>query len=320
MSRSRSGTHSSSRSRSGSRPRRRNEKARSPRSGENPCRIWVGGLDDRINEKEVQEEFGSFGEVVDVKVRSTPRDTFAFVEFASHTAAKRAIDDMNQAKIRGSRVKVNWASFKDRAERGGNRPYSSGSSRSSRYQIWVGRLHEDTREETVRKKFAKFGEIVSMQLRTTSQDVFCFVEYKSPRSCEDAIAAMNQKDFDGSRIVVDWSKRNQEEMNRGGRGRRRRSRSYEVRSRSRSRGRNPPPKGKYKCELENLPPEMTWMDLKNLARKMRGGNSITFARTFEQNRVPCGLLEFESRGAMEDLIKDLDGKRINGRKIRINTI
>jgi len=62
------------------------------------------------------------------------------------------------------------------------------------------------------------------------------------------------------------------------------------------------------------------MDLKNLARKMRGGDEITFARTFEQDRIPCGLLEFETRSAMESLIKDLDGKRINGHKVKITTI
>ena len=40
---------------------------------------------------------------------------------------------------------------------------------------------------------------------------------------------------------------------------------------------------------------MTWMDLKNLARKMRGGNEVTFARTYEERGVPCGILEFESK-------------------------
>jgi RNA recognition motif-containing protein len=287
---------------------------------ENPCRIWVGGLDSQINEKELADEFISFGELVEVKVRSTNRDTFAFVEFTSHTAAKRAIQDMDQAKVRGNRVKCNWASFKT----------SSNSARSSRpsggrYQIWIGRLHDDTREDTIRRKFEKFGDIVSMQLRSTSKDVFCFIEYKNVRDCEDAIDSMNNREFDGSKIVVDWSKRNQDEIRRGSDRspprRRRRSRSYEVRrSRSRSRGRGPPPKGKYKCEIEGLPSEMTWMDLKNLARKMRGGDEITFARTFEQDRVPCGLLEFETRSAMESLMKDLDGKRINGHKVKITTI
>jgi len=166
-----------------------------------------------------------------------------------------------------------------------------------------------------------------MQLRSTSRDVFCFVEYKNSRACEGAIREMNNREFDGSRIVVDWSNRNQKQM--GGsrshdRSRRRRSVSYDRRrSRSRDRGdrrrqpRNTPAQGKYKCELENLPPEMTWMDLKNLARKMRGGNEVTFARTYEERGMPCGILEFESKAAMKDLMKHLDGKRINGHKVRI---
>lgn len=272
----------------------------------------------------MMDAFDKFGKIVEVKIRSTARDTFAFVEFDKHSDAKEAIDTMDQAHVRGNKVKCNWASFK-----AGD---SSSSRRSGRYQIWIGRLHEDSSESRIRRRFEEFGDVLSMQLRSTSRDVFCFVEYKNSRACEDAIREMNNREFDGSRIVVDWSNRNQKQM--GGRrsrsydrSRRRRSVSYDRRrSRSRDRGdrrrqpRNTPAQGKYKCELENLPPEMTWMDLKNLARKMRGGNEVTFARTYEERGMPCGILEFESKAAMKDLIKHLDGKRINGHKVRIATL
>lgn len=321
-SRSRSGSRSS-RSRS-SRPDKRGgsyspaARARDPRDQENPRRIWVGGLSDRIVDEDLKETFEKFGKVVEVKIRSTTRDTFAFVEFDDHQAAKDAIEKVDQARVRGNRVKCNWASFK------GNE--RSDKSSGGRHQIWVGRLNDQTTERTIRKHFDKYGDILSLQLRSTSKDVFCFIEYTDRRACEEAIEDMHERNFDGARIVVDYSKRGN---NSGRRNQRRRSysprrRSYSPRRRSRSRERrrrNPPPEGKYKVEIENLPSEMTWMDLKNLTRKMNGGECITFARTYSaSDGTPCGLLEFETKRSMEKLIKELDGKRINSHKVKMRVL
>jgi len=311
---SRSGSRSYTPSRSNS--RRRSPRPRTPRKGEGkPCRIWVGGLDDRTNDEDLEDAFSKQGKIVDLKIRSTARDTFAFVEFEKHADAKRAIAEMDQTRVRGNRVKCNWASFK-------SSPAPASRRSSNRFQIWVGRLHEDTSESHIRRRFEEYGDIVSIQVRNRDRDRFCFIEYRDARACEDAIAEMHNRDFDGSNIIVDWSKRNQEDMGRRGRSpprRRGRSRSR-SRDRDRSGRRNTPAQGKCKCQLENLPPEMTWMDLKNLARKMRGGEEVTFARTFDDRGVPCGMLEFETRDGMKELIRHLDGKRINGHKVRISTM
>jgi len=296
--------------------------ARAPRDNEeNPCRIWVGGLSDRIKEEDLKDVFLEFGEIIEVRVRSTSRDTFAFVEFLDHGAAKKAIATIDQTNIRGYPVKCNWASF----NKGGND--SGGRGSGSRYQIWIGRLNHQTPERKIRRKFEKFGKVLSMQLRSTSQDVFCFVEYSDRRACSDAIQAMHDREFDGAQIVVEWSRRNQgmdgrirdrSRSRHRSRRRRERSRSYEYRSRSRSR--RAPPQGKYKVEVENIPSDMTWVDLKALARKMRGGEDVTFARTYRERDYCCGLLEFETSKGMEKLMRALDGKRINGLKVRMRVL
>jgi len=123
MTRSRS---ASSRSRSNSRRRSPEKRDKDSRKSAEPRRIWVGGLDDRTNDSDMMDAFDKFGKVVEVKIRSTARDTFAFVEFDKHSDAKEAIDTMDQAHVRGNKVKCNWASFK-----AGD---SSSSRRSGRYQ------------------------------------------------------------------------------------------------------------------------------------------------------------------------------------------
>lgn len=306
-------------------------RARAPRDNEeNPCRIWVGGLNDRINEEDLKDVFLSYGGITEVRIRSTSRDTFAFVEFSEHAGAKKAIAEVDQTRVSGTLVKCNWASFKG----GDSGSYKTGG----RYQIWVGRLNDQTSERKIRDRMEEFGRVISMQLRSTSQDVFCFVEYEQRDACQKAIDAMHDKKFDGARIVVEWSRRNQD-CDSGGRSRRspsyrrrsrsrsrrrdrgRRSRSYEVHSsRSPRRDRRAPPQGKYKAEIENIPSEMTWQDLKSLARKMRGGEDVTFARTYREGDLCLGLLEFETKRSMEKLIDALNGKRINGRKVKLRAL
>jgi len=88
---------------------------------------------------------------------------------------------------------------------------------------------------------------------------------------------------------------------------RRGGRDYESRGRV--------PKGDYKLTLENLPPDMTWMDLKQLGKKYGGHFGVTFARTWDEGRTHFGLVEFKDREAMLDCLDSLDGHRINGYKV-----
>jgi len=313
MSRSRSSSRTRSRSRGGKNARQQETKNN---------RIWVGGLDDETSEKELEDQFKKFGKIVDIKLRTNRSDIFAFIEFEENEHAQDAIERMDQSRLKcGNKVKVNWATHKT------STPRKNNDVHGGRYQVWIGKLHDETAERTVRKRFEEFGDIVSMQLRRKENETFCFVEYKNKDTCERAIRDMHDRDFDGSRIIVDWSRRNQVAMrgSRSGRGgnARRRSRSYEIhssRSRSPGRRRGGPQKGKYKFELENLPKEMTWMDLKNLASKLRGGDDVTFARTFHDDGIPCGLLEFASRESMNQVRKQIDGKRINGHKIKVTML
>merc|ERR1719245_702946 len=72
-------------------------------------RIWIGGLSTRVDERDLEDLFTEYGSVTRVAVRSSNADTFAFVEFQESDAGEIAIEEMDQRKIRGRRVKVSWA-------------------------------------------------------------------------------------------------------------------------------------------------------------------------------------------------------------------
>jgi len=292
---------------------------------------------------------------LEIKVRQTSRDTFAFVEYENDKDAQNAVAEMDQKVILRNRVKVNWAQ-----QKAGSRAGPPPDAR--RLVIWVGRLSDTTTEDKIRDQFADYGRIKSCQLRANSKDIFCFIEYEDLEACKKAIENMNDEILDGAKIRVDWSQQsgrrkendnnnnnnsnNNNNNNRfrrsvsGGR-RRSRDRSFDrYRSRSRGRRRNKSrsrsrrkgdrgndrgrrgqiPKGKYKIMLENLPPEMTWMDLKQIGRKFGGSDSVTFARTWNEGNMLKGILEFTTQDALDDCFDNLHDHKINGFRVKCKEI
>jgi hypothetical protein len=82
-----------------------------------PCRMFVGGLGTAINEVQLREAFGAFGEVVDAVVmidRGTGQSRgFGFVTMANRKEAGAAIEALDGSELEGRRIGVNIAT--DRA-------------------------------------------------------------------------------------------------------------------------------------------------------------------------------------------------------------
>lgn len=76
------------------------------------ARIWIGGLGDRTKESDLRNIFGDFGKIVDVKLRSSSKDVFAFVEFKEQKQAQKALEEMDQSFVGGRRIKCDWAEYK----------------------------------------------------------------------------------------------------------------------------------------------------------------------------------------------------------------
>jgi len=311
---SRSGSRSASRSRT---PPARDTKQPSKPS-KDAKRIWIGGLPDRINEEDLREIFESFGEIDAVNIRSSKVDTFAFIEFKDTEAASRATKEVDQSFIRGNRVKCHWAQLKDEEPLRKNRIN----------QIWIGHLKEND-EDALQDAFEKFGRIRSLKIRSNRADLFAFIEYETPEACDDACAEMNGKEFLGGEIRVAWAQEKSTKKltpRRAPRGRSYERRPGRYRSRSpdrrfrrsrspRGRGRGTVPRGDYKLEIENIPHEMSWMDLKTLGRDYGGARSVTFARTWTEGKTCMGELEFTSKSALRATMDSLHGHRINGQKV-----
>ena len=75
--------------------------------------IYVGGLDNAVNDKILIDAFLPFGDIVDVSLpkpeapsSTDPHRGFGYVEFEIPQDAKEAIDNMDQSELFGRVIKV----------------------------------------------------------------------------------------------------------------------------------------------------------------------------------------------------------------------
>lgn len=75
--------------------------------------VYVGGLDNAVNQKMLADVFLPFGEIVDVSLpkpeppsSTDPHRGFGYVEFELPGDAREAIDNMDQSELFGRVIKV----------------------------------------------------------------------------------------------------------------------------------------------------------------------------------------------------------------------
>lgn len=96
--------------------------------GRKKVNIYVGNLSRDVNEEDLQEAFGAFGQVASIniikdKFSGEPRG-FGFVEMPEKAEAQAAIADLNGKDLKGQTLNVNEArprteGRRDRGDRGG---------------------------------------------------------------------------------------------------------------------------------------------------------------------------------------------------------
>lgn len=96
-------------------------------------KLFVGSLPWGVDDRQLEELFSEFGQVVSAKVivdRETNRSKgFGFVEFDDDNAAKAAIDKLNNSELQGRTIVVNEA--RPQEPRAPRRDFGGGGQRNS---------------------------------------------------------------------------------------------------------------------------------------------------------------------------------------------
>eukprot|EP00013_Stygamoeba_regulata_P029081 CAMPEP_0177654886 /NCGR_PEP_ID=MMETSP0447-20121125/14606_1 /TAXON_ID=0 /ORGANISM="Stygamoeba regulata, Strain BSH-02190019" /LENGTH=234 /DNA_ID=CAMNT_0019158635 /DNA_START=83 /DNA_END=783 /DNA_ORIENTATION=+ len=160
-------------------------------------------------------------------------------------------------------------------------------------RLYVGGLTPQVRERDIEDYFGRFGRIRDINLR----GVYGFVEFDDARDAEDALHDLNGTRLLGERIRIEFSK---------------------PRRGDRERGPRPVPRGvergRYRVVVENLPPRMSWQDLKDLFRDVV---TPVFTDIFPERGCATGVAEFVHFDDMDFAIREMDRRIVDGEPIRV---
>lgn len=139
--------------------------------GSNPkTTLYVGGLEESVNEAILHSAFIPFGEIKDVSIpldhASGKHRGFGFIEFEEKDDAADAIDNMHNAELYGRVLRVNYA--QPMKIKGGDKGWASQpvwADADDWYEKQVAeqeleRLEEDTRKAAEKKKLQEEAGIL----------------------------------------------------------------------------------------------------------------------------------------------------------------
>ncbi|KAH8547934.1 hypothetical protein BGW37DRAFT_508456 [Umbelopsis sp. PMI_123] len=173
--------------------------------------IYVGNLDSRVSDQQVQDVFASVGSVESLKIMSPRKHTnyqygqqagfnYGFIEYTEAASAEKAINEFNGKKVFNHELKVNWAQG---SNTGGK------EDTSSHFHLFVGDLAPEITDEALNAAFSNFGPLTDAhvmwdQLSGKSRG-FGFVVYKEKADAEKALAGMNGQWLGSRAIRCNWA-------------------------------------------------------------------------------------------------------------------
>lgn len=163
--------------------------------------VYVGGLDEKVNDELLWELMLQVGPVVNVHM---PKDkitgahmTYGFVEFRGEEDAEYAIKVLNMIKVAGKSIKVNPVSQdKKLNEVGAN--------------VFIGNLDPDVDEKLLHDTFSAFGGIKGTPKIMRDPDLgtskgFGFISFDAFEASDMAIECMNGQFLCNRPIVVQYA-------------------------------------------------------------------------------------------------------------------
>ncbi|CAH0513933.1 unnamed protein product [Peronospora belbahrii] len=155
----------------------------------------------------------------------------------------------------------------------------------------------DIRTREVEDIFYKYGRIRDIDVKFPSRPpAFAFVDFEDVRDAEDAIRGRDGYEYDGARLRVEFANGGRRESGR------------EASSRGSTRyPRNIRGTGDFTVEVSNLPPRVSWQDLKDFMRK---AGDVVFT---EVDGRGGGVVEYSNKRDMKYAVEKLDDTEYRGR-------
>ncbi|KAI8352558.1 hypothetical protein B0O80DRAFT_478459 [Mortierella sp. GBAus27b] len=172
---------------------------------ENAKSLYVGNLDQNVNETTLNEIFSQCGPVDGVKIirgnfAHQGGQNYGFVEFSDHATAANALQSMNGRRVLHKEIKVNWAFTGQTAGK---------DDSTSHYHIFIGDLSPEINDEALAKAFGAFGTMTEARVmwdtNTGKSRGYGFAAFKERADAERAITSMNGQNLGSRAVRCNWA-------------------------------------------------------------------------------------------------------------------
>lgn len=151
--------------------------------------VFVKNLDRNIDNKSLFDTFSLFGNILSCKVATDAAGKskgYGFVHYETVDSAKTAIEKVNGMMIGEKQVFVG-PFVKKEAREPHEKPFSN---------VYVKNIPAEWTEDTLKSKFAEFGQITSMLMKQDKEGrAFAFINYADFDEAKAAVAKMHGQDF-----------------------------------------------------------------------------------------------------------------------------
>ncbi|PBP21615.1 RNA binding domain containing protein [Diplocarpon rosae] len=165
--------------------------------------IYVGNLLFDITQKDLEKEFGEFGEIKSVTVATDNRGLskgFAYVEFATVEEATAAIEAKHQTVLEGRRLVVNFMNKRDGRNSGESPPSKT---------LFIGNLAFEMSDADLNKLFRDIRNVIDVRVaidrRTGQPRGFAHADFVDVESAVKGMEALAGKEVYGRTLRVDFS-------------------------------------------------------------------------------------------------------------------
>jgi len=181
--------------------------------------IYVGNLDDDINENDLKTAFEPFGELLNVKVVRDPvtnkSKNIGFISFTNKPDAEKAIRDMHGAMLKTRPIKTNWAT-RNQNQRREELDYDDvyKATNVENCTVYVGGIPSNISDEAVRRHFEDYGKMVDIRIFAAKN--YAFIKFESHAAAATAICKTNGTELNGSCLKCWWGKEGPDGVSSGG--------------------------------------------------------------------------------------------------------
>lgn len=181
--------------------------------------IYVGNLDDNIDENDLRAAFEVFGEILNVKVVRDPvtnrSKNIGFISFTNKPDAEKAIRDMNGAMLKTKSIKTNWAT-RNSNQKKEELDYDEvfRETDSSNCTVYVGGIPANCPDSQIRRHFEDYGKIQDVRIFPAKN--YAFIRFDSHAAAATAICKTNGTDLLGSTLKCWWGKEGPDTGSGGG--------------------------------------------------------------------------------------------------------